>query len=63
MQLLQELGPSLMYQAVSRSLLKIAVFFLDNGVDVIDCFPCINKDRFASPLLLLIEASQVPALV
>lgn len=63
MQLLQELGPSLMYQAVSRFLLKIAAFFLDNGVDVTDCFPCLDKDRVASPLLLLIEASQVPALV
>ena len=52
-----------MYQAVSRLLLKIATFLLDNGVDVTDCFPCMNKDRVASPLLLLIEASQVPALV
>ena len=57
MQLVAELGPALMHQAVSHSLLRIASYFLDKGVDVTDCLPA--QTRSVSSLLLLLEAAQV----
>jgi hypothetical protein len=60
MQIFPELGPALLYQAVLRSLFKIAFFFVDNGIDVTDCPSyTVDTERVASPLLLLIEAAQV----
>ncbi|KAL0040884.1 hypothetical protein WJX79_008605 [Trebouxia sp. C0005] len=54
-----ELGPALLYQAVSRLLFKIAFFFVDNGIDVTHCpADTFGTERVASPLLLLIEAAQ-----
>jgi len=59
-QIFPELGPALLYQAVSRSLFKIAFFFVDNGIDVTDCpAHTFDTERVASPLLLLIEAAKV----
>jgi len=59
-QLIAEVGPALMYQAVSKSLLKIGAHLSRLNIDVTEV-PAdgVSNARSASPLLLLIEAAQV----
>ncbi|DBA81851.1 TPA: hypothetical protein ACH3X1_007570 [Trebouxia sp. C0004] len=60
-QLIAEVGPALMYQAVSKSLLKIGAHLSRLNIDVTEV-PAdgVSDARSASPLLLLIEAAQEP---
>ncbi|DBB16378.1 TPA: hypothetical protein ACH3X3_014672 [Trebouxia sp. C0006] len=58
-QLIAEVGPALMYQAVSKSLLRIGAHLSRLNIDVTEV-PAdgVSHARCASPLLLLIEAAQ-----
>ena len=58
------LGPGLLHQAVSRGLLSIAALFLDKGCDVTECQAPNDEDgRATSALLLLVDATQVTAVL